>query len=128
MQESNIQTNNQHDSNRDPERLRIDINVMHDIELDENRLQEIVLKILVDHSVESAEISLAVVNDQQIHELNRQYLDHDYATDVLSFDLSCDSGSVQLTGEVIVSADTACLLYTSPSPRDATLSRMPSSA
>ena len=24
--------------------------------------------------------------------------------------------------------DTACLLYTSPSPRDATLSRMPSSA
>ena len=27
-----------------------------------------------------------------------------------------------------LSQDTACLLYTSPSPRDATLSRMPSSA
>ena len=27
-----------------------------------------------------------------------------------------------------VSDDCACLLYTSPSPRDATLSRMPSSA
>ena len=32
--------------------------------------------------------------------------------------------------QIIVSAkvDTSCLLYTSPSPRDATLSRMPSSA
>ena len=27
-----------------------------------------------------------------------------------------------------ITADTGCLLYTSPSPRDATLSRMPSSA
>ena len=30
-------------------------------------------------------------------------------------------------GEVVITMD-ACLLYTSPSPRDATLSRMPSSA
>ena len=29
---------------------------------------------------------------------------------------------------VTVTQDLACLLYTSPSPRDATLSRMPSSA
>ena len=31
-------------------------------------------------------------------------------------------------GGVAVVEDVACLLYTSPSPRDATLSRMPSSA
>ena len=32
-------------------------------------------------------------------------------------------------GEIILSSEViACLLYTSPSPRDATLSRMPSSA
>ena len=30
--------------------------------------------------------------------------------------------------EVVFSANSSCLLYTSPSPRDATLSRMPSSA
>ena len=30
--------------------------------------------------------------------------------------------------DIIIGAFTACLLYTSPSPRDATLSRMPSSA
>ena len=31
-------------------------------------------------------------------------------------------------GEFIIALDSICLLYTSPSPRDATLSRMPSSA
>ena len=31
-------------------------------------------------------------------------------------------------GAAILDQDGACLLYTSPSPRDATLSRMPSSA
>ena len=38
-----------------------------------------------------------------------------------------DRGKVRLSMKV-VDQDTGCLLYTSPSPRDATLSRMPSSA
>lgn len=52
-----------------------------------------------------AEISLAVVDDETIWQLNRQYLQHDYATDVLSFVFDSDGHSV--SGEVIVSADTA---------------------
>ena len=39
------------------------------------------------------------------------------------------NGGVNLTIDVIgARRDNPCLLYTSPSPRDATLSRMPSSA
>ena len=38
-----------------------------------------------------------------------------------------DSGVVYVR-ENLLEQNTACLLYTSPSPRDATLSRMPSSA
>ena len=41
---------------------------------------------------------------------------HDYETNKTTMSLSWDTTSY------------ACLLYTSPSPRDATLSRMPSSA
>ena len=37
-------------------------------------------------------------------------------------------GSVIPTKNAIIPAAVGCLLYTSPSPRDATLSRMPSSA
>ena len=36
-------------------------------------------------SFDSATISLAVVDDDTIHELNRRHLDHDWPTDVLSF-------------------------------------------
>ena len=40
-----------------------------------------------------------------------------------------NSGLIESTGETASgNGEFACLLYTSPSPRDATLSRMPSSA
>ena len=38
------------------------------------------------------------------------------------------SGAIRKTLELARRQDSNCLLYTSPSPRDATLSRMPSSA
>lgn len=50
-------------------------------------------------------LSIAIVSDRAMRPLNRRYLQHDYATDVLSFLL--DSGPGALEGEVIVSADTA---------------------
>jgi probable rRNA maturation factor len=56
----------------------------------------------------SAEISLAVVDDRAIHELNRRYLEHDWPTDVLSFALH--ETSDHLAGEVIVSADRAAAM------------------
>ena len=39
-----------------------------------------------------------------------------------------DTGSLEINDKSYSVQDTICLLYTSPSPRDATLSRMPSSA
>ena len=62
-------------------------------------------KILAGDGHAAAAISLAVVDDAEMHDLNRAHLDHDYPTDVLSFPLS-DPGA-PLAGEVIVSADTA---------------------
>lgn len=73
--------------------------------LDEDRLRQAVTWILTEAKIAEATISLAVVDDPTIHELNREYLQHDYATDVLSFLLERDATSLE--GEVIVSADTA---------------------
>jgi probable rRNA maturation factor len=53
----------------------------------------------------TAIISLAIVDDPTIHELNRRYLRHDWPTDVLSFVLV--EQDRHLEGEVIISADTA---------------------
>src|SRR4051812_7537043 len=73
--------------------------------IDEPRLIQAVEAVLHDSPYYSAAISLAVVDDPTIHELNRRHLDHDWPTDVLSFVL--DDDGTHLEGEVIISADTA---------------------
>ncbi|MEQ8790774.1 MAG: rRNA maturation RNase YbeY [Pirellulaceae bacterium] len=73
--------------------------------IDLSALARAARSVLHEEGVAAAEISLAVVDDPTIHDLNRRYLQHDYATDVLSFLLDEQQG--RLEGEVIVSADTA---------------------
>ncbi|MBC8352954.1 MAG: rRNA maturation RNase YbeY [Planctomycetes bacterium] len=68
-------------------------------------LQEAVRIVLAGEAVTEGDVSVAIVDDATIHVLNRKYLEHDYATDVLSFLLS--TPGEPLEGEVIVSADTA---------------------
>ncbi|MGZ0170972.1 MAG: rRNA maturation RNase YbeY [Planctomycetales bacterium] len=88
--------------------------------IDEDFVTEIVRQTLQTEQVSSATISVAIVDNAQIHELNRQYLNHDYETDVLSFlleestdqqhDPSVDTprgAGKTIDGEVIVSADMA---------------------
>ncbi len=73
--------------------------------IDAKRQHRVAQLILEDERVASANISLAVVDDASLHELNRRYLGHDYPTDVLSFVL--ERTDSHLEGEVIVSAETA---------------------
>lgn len=86
----------------------IDVQVANEQEvhpIDKRRLKQAAKAVVSEHGIREAEISIGVVNDARMHELNRQYLDHDYPTDVLSFVLELEDG--QLEGEIIVSADYA---------------------
>lgn len=75
------------------------------VEVDTGPLEMAIRNILNEGRFDTAEISLAIVDDEEMHALNRQFLDHDYPTDVLSFPLSSSPDS--LAGEIIVSIDTA---------------------
>src|SRR5207237_10913753 len=75
--------------------------------IDRARLKKAVRLIVQDAGIQSAEISMAVVSDERMHELNRQYLQHDYPTDVLSFVLARDKRARSLDGEIVASADYA---------------------
>jgi len=74
---------------------------------DQGRLKQGVKQVLQEAGIRSAEISIAIVDDARIHELNRQYLEHDYPTDVLSFVLEFYEQEQSLDGEIVVSADYA---------------------
>jgi probable rRNA maturation factor len=58
-----------------------------------------------DARVTEGSLSIAIVDDATMHQLNRKYLEHDYPTDVLSFVLEREAN--RLEGEVVVSHDTA---------------------
>lgn len=73
--------------------------------VDEDRLAAAVTAVVHDAGYRCGEVSVAIVDDAQIHRINRQFLDHDYPTDVLSFPLGESEG--RLEGEIVISADTA---------------------
>jgi probable rRNA maturation factor len=75
------------------------------VEIVPARVRQAVETVLREAGLRQASVSVAIVDDPTIHDLNRRFLQHDYATDVLSFLLDHDDDS--LDGEVIVSADTA---------------------
>jgi len=68
-------------------------------------LEAAIRSILDDSSFTSASISVAIVEDRAIHDLNRRFLQHDWPTDVLSFVL--EESQQHLEGELVVSAETA---------------------
>ena len=51
----------------------------------------------------TGEIGYMFVNDERILEVNREYLGHDYYTDIITFDY--DEGDV-INGDIVISLDT----------------------
>lgn len=85
--------------------LKIEIADQQQLKVDTDCLIEIASSILHDHGFSQGELSIALVDDSTIRELNKQYLNHDWETDVISFVL--DEGESWLAGQLIVSTDTA---------------------
>ena len=76
------------------------------VAVDRKRVREIVRAVLDGEGKADAEISLAFVDNQTIHTLNKRYLGHDEPTDVLSFPLS-EPNVKKLAGELVVGAEVA---------------------
>jgi probable rRNA maturation factor len=73
--------------------------------VDESRWIRAAELILRDAGVKGGNLSIAAVDDAEIHRINREFLQHDYPTDVLSFVFDEDRNAFD--GEVIVSAEMA---------------------
>jgi len=76
------------------------------VPVDRGRMREVVRTVLNGEGAGDAEISLAFVDNPTIHRLNRQFLNHDEATDVLSFPLG-EPNARKLAGELVIGADVA---------------------
>lgn len=79
-------------------------NRAHARRVDGRRLKPRVRDILAAAGFAGA-FSLVLVDDPEMRDLNRRFLDHDYATDVLAFPF--DEKTDGIGGEVVVSVETA---------------------
>ena len=68
-------------------------------------LEEAVRLTLESQDASVLEISVSLLGDQAIQELNRTYLSHDWVTDVISFPLTTPTG--ELMGDIYVGAEQA---------------------
>ena len=92
--------------------------------IDEYELERAILHALQEENVAGAVLSISVVDNETIHRLNREHLQHDYPTDVISFQLDwhCPdddelteppltptgrSKGAMIEGDIIVSAEYA---------------------
>ena len=73
-------------------------------------LRKVARKILSASACPDAQLSILIVDDAQIQEVNRDYLGKDHPTNVISFAMQeGEGGGVQpdLLGDVVISAETA---------------------
>ena len=95
------------EDNLDTEAYRVNVcNQLSQATVDQDLLKQGICLVLEDYQIERAVIGLAIVADDVIQKMNKQFLDHDYATDVLSFPLSNKAEKI-LEGEIAISYDTA---------------------
>lgn len=89
------------------QKIFVEINKKYDdIEIDEDRICEVVTGVCRQFGVSSARVSIAVLDDATIRGVNKKHLRHDWSTDVISFDLSDDMEDYR-SFEVVVNGETA---------------------
>lgn len=71
--------------------------------LDETKLETWINKVIASHNKEQGAIAYLFCTDEKILEVNKQYLNHDYYTDIITFDY-CEDNIV--SGDMFISIDT----------------------
>ena len=71
--------------------------------LDERRIGRWIRAVAADYGFSVGNINYIFCSDERILEVNRQFLGHDYYTDIITFDYSTPS---RISGDIYISLDT----------------------
>ena len=71
--------------------------------IDQTKVRDWIKKVALSYNKRVGEISYFFCDDEKILEVNRRYLQHDYYTDIITFDY-CEGN--MLSGDLFISIDT----------------------
>ncbi len=87
------------------------INDQQVIPLDQEYLHALVIRVLQLLGWERAILNILIVDNEAIHEINSEFLQHDFPTDVITFPMHDEplkaSSQLPLEGEIVISAEMA---------------------
>lgn len=72
-------------------------------DIDKARIEQWLIDVAADHDRRVGDLSYIFCNDERIIEVNRQFLNHDYYTDIITFDTT--HGRL-ISGDIFISLDT----------------------
>lgn len=71
--------------------------------INETKIEEWISKVVASHNGELGELAYIFCSDEKILEVNNEYLQHDYYTDIITFDYTEDK---VISGDMFISLDT----------------------
>ncbi len=81
----------------------ISFNYETDFQLEnETQFSDWISRVILSENKKEGDVNYIFCDDEYILEINKQYLDHDYYTDIISFDYSVGN---ELNGDIFVSID-----------------------
>ncbi|MCS7230287.1 MAG: rRNA maturation RNase YbeY [Candidatus Kryptonium sp.] len=82
-------------------------NLYKKVKLPTKKIRALVKNILNGEKLDFTEVNLIFIDDEMIHRINREFLKHDYPTDVISFELSDELPVKSKVAEIYISIDRA---------------------
>ena len=89
-----------------PAMLRVSVANPYEYPLEFQQLKDAARAVLEGEGVKACKVTLAFVDNAHIHRLNKQFLQHDEPTDVLTFPYT-EPGAKTLEGEVVIGYEVA---------------------
>jgi len=71
--------------------------------IDKTKIKNWIKEVAKNYNRKTGDVSYIFCNDERILQVNNQYLQHDYYTDIITFDYSTES---TISGDIFISLDT----------------------